>query len=353
MPEEIHQERKGTEPNEAGVNRGEKQISRLWNVIKFIVALILVAVVFSQTDLQQLITLRESLSFSWLAGYFSVFCLLVLIKAFQYWALFRGKVSFRGMLRIVVWQNSLSNLIAAGAGIASYLAMLRAEQGVKLSSSGLVFIVTKVGEVLIIGIYLALSTWFSWSHIESLQILVLVLLVGILVGFSIFIFAVTWRESFIKFIQRVVSWMRLNRISFVNRVLKSLHSLAKADQKEVNRLLVLGVGISFLYVSVTNVLIVAGLKIFSIDVGIWAVIFVASFLQLFANIPIQILGGLGVSEITSVFIYGLFGIDTSGMAAAQLGLRAVFYLSNASLLLYLPVEGLLSRNQDREEKVDS
>jgi uncharacterized membrane protein YbhN (UPF0104 family) len=347
MSEEIHQEQEIIETSERCLGSGGKKTNRLWNLIKIIVAIILVAVVFSQTDIQQLVALKGRLSVGWLFGYFALFCLLLLVKVFQYWALFDGRVAYRSMLRIVVWQNSLANLIATGAGIASYLAMLRTEEGMKISSSGAVFILTKVGEVLMIGVYLAVSAGLLWTQIQSVQILVLLLLVGILAGFIIFILAVIQRERFLILLQRITALLCLDRFSVVNRILTSLDSVVKTDQKEIFRLLGIGVGISFFYISFTNIMGLVSLKIFGFDVGIWPIVFVASFLQLFANVPIQVLGGLGVTEVTSVFLFSLFGIDTAEMAAIQLGMRAIFYLSNATLLLYLPLEQAIARKKNQ------
>lgn len=318
-----------------------KKTNWLWNAAKLAAAILLVLVVYNQTDVSQLVALRDRISFGWLGGYFLVFCLLAIIKAFQYWALFDRRIPYRSMLRTVVWQNSLSNLVATGAGIASYLAMLKAEQGIKLRKSGVVFLVTKVGEVLMVGVYLALSAWWSWPQIENLRLLVLLLLFGIAGGVSMFLIAVFWREQFITLAQSFATKLRLDKISLVDKLLHSLRALANADQREIVGMLVKGFAISFLYVSVTNVLIVISLRVFSLDVGLWPVVFVSSFLQLFANIPIQVLGGLGVSEVTSVYLYGLFGIDPAQMAAVQLGIRAVFYLSNAALLLYLLIDRFL------------
>ena len=57
------------------------------------------------------------------------------------------------------------------------------------------------------------------------------------------------------------------------------------------------------------------------------------------------LGGLGITEVTAVYFYYFFGISQGEMSAVMLGLRAIFYLMNAVLLLYLPISAFLEKTQ--------
>ena len=44
------------------------------------------------------------------------------------------------------------------------------------------------------------------------------------------------------------------------------------------------------------------------------------------------------SDVTSLYLYGLFGIGQGIMAPAIVSVRIVFYLMNLLLLLYFPLE---------------
>lgn len=331
-----------------------KKIPKLisWNTIKFFLALGLVIFVIKKTDFAYISLLGERLSWTWLAIRTVLFFLLILIKAFQYYALI-GNTQYRNVLNIVIWQNAISNFISNSAGIASYMTMLKTEQNVKLTRSGTTFIITKFGDLLAICLYLGLSTAMVWNHIRSMQWLTILLIIGILLGLGIFLLTILWREGFVAFVERVVTWLKLDRFSLTTRGLESLDSLAKEEQKTIFAMLWKGVLISLLYMTVSMAFAYTIVGLFDLPLGIWEPVYVMSLLQLVSFVPIQILGGLGVSDVTIVYLYGIFGIAQAEMAAIALGLRTLFYLMNAVILLYLPLDSLFQRLKNGKDISDA
>ncbi|MBT3320875.1 MAG: hypothetical protein HN392_01180 [Anaerolineae bacterium] len=61
--------------------------------------------------------------------------------------------------------------------------------------------------------------------------------------------------------------------------------------------------------SITMIYAYSIIGIFNLPVDIIETIYVMSLMQLISFIPIQVLGGLGISEITIVYLYGVFGIN--------------------------------------------
>ena len=106
---------------------------------------------------------------------------------------------------------------------------------------------------------------------------------------------------------------------------------------------------SLIYMTATMLSGYTIVGIFNLPVGVWESIYVMALIQLISFVPIQVLGGLGVSEITIVYLYGVFGIAQAEMSAIALGLRAIFYLMNAVILLYLPLDSLFQkRKKDKD-----
>ena len=64
-------------------------------------------------------------------------------------------------------------------------------------------------------------------------------------------------------------------------------------------------------------------------------------------VPVQVFGGLGVTDITTMYLLGLFGINQPQLAATIIGLRIIFYAANLLLLLYLPLDVLLDHAKGR------
>ena len=318
----------------------------LWDITKFLLALSLVVFVIKKTDFIYISLLSERLSWTWLTLRVMFFFLLILIKAFQYYALI-GNVRYQNVLNIVIWQNAISNFIANSAGIASYMTLLKTQQKVKVTRSGVIFIITKLGDLLAICFYLGLSSILVWTQIQPLHWLTVLLITSILSVLGVFFVTVLWRERFVFLIEQVLSWFQLERVSFITRGLDILHSLSKEDKKPIVDMLKTSIFLSFIYMTASMFFAYTSMMLFNIKIGIWPIIYVASLRQLVSFIPIQVLGGLGVSEVTSVYLYSFFGLDQGEISAVMIGLRALFYIMNALILLYLPFGALIQRYKSK------
>ena len=322
---------------------------RIWGLIKILLALILAGFIVSKTDLRQLTSLSGQIVWFWLALRFTFFCLMIVSKSFQYWILLDREIPYSRMLGIVVLQNALSNFVANSAGIASYLTMLNADAGVKLRRAGGAFIVTKAGDLFAMWLFLLISSFFVWGEIEDIHGLIVLLAAGVLFGLIMFLTTVLLRQRFVSALRRAASWFRIDHLGPVNRALDTLQALASQETGMVFTLFLRGSGLSLLYMCITLSLYYSSMRVFSIPIDFWPIIFVAAILQLLSIVPIQVLGGLGVTEVTSMYLYGLFGVTQDVIAAPLLGLRMIYYLMNLATLLYLPVETFLLRQKTDAE----
>ena len=316
-----------------------------WNIAKIVLALLLIWFVLSKTDLTQLFALRERISLLWLVVGIILYFTLTLLKALQYYFLISRRVDYPQVLNIVVVQNAISNFIATGAGIASYLALFRVEQGVKVSRAALAFLLTKVGDLISIWLFMLVSSLLVWQQVTSLHGLIVLLLAVIgaaILGFFVTVFL---RQKFIAVLAWFVDKLKLSRLGFVNKLMDLLSNLAEQEHGFVFRMVGIGVAFSLVYMAVTMAWIYASLQTFSFAIGILPVVFVNIFMQLISYLPIQVFGGLGVNETTSLYLYGIFNFPQTELAAVLIGARLLFYLTNLAVLLYLPVHALFfSRN---------
>ena len=314
--------------------------SLIWNLLKILLALVLVWFVFSKTDLAGIIALRESVSVPWLAIGFGLFFLLTVLKAMQYYILFGRKVTYPNVLNVVVVQNAVSNFIATGAGIASYLALFRVEQGVKLGRATVTFLLTKVGDLISIWLILLLTSLVVWPQIVTMQGLVILLLVGIGLVIIVFFLSVWLRDRFISFMRSLCEKLHITQIDIVKKGLEFLETLAAQEQRLVLRMVGLGIAYSLIYMLATMAWVYACLRVFDVHIPWLVVVFVNDFVQLASYIPVQVFGGLGVTEALYLSLYGIFGYADAELAAALIGFRVLFYLMSLSTLIYLPVHAL-------------
>jgi uncharacterized membrane protein YbhN (UPF0104 family) len=122
-----------------------------------------------------------------------------------------------------------------------------------------------------------------------------------------------------------------------------LTSLAETDFRKIFRLLQITLIISFIYLGFTIWMIYASLMTFNLEMPITAVGFVTVLNQLVSYFPVQVFGGLGVYEMSSLYLFGLFTTSHELLISALIGMRLIIYMRNLVPLLYLPVHSFFLR----------
>ena len=311
--------------------------SRLINILKIIFAIVLIGFVISNTNFDELKIVLANISTGWAVFTFFLYVLLTLIKAFQYYFLLNEEVTYPQVLNVVVLQNAVSNFLATSAGIASYLALFHVEYGVKVGRAAVVFLLTKIGDLIAIWILLLVSSWFVWPQVAALHMPVILLLAGMGIIVVILIVAINLRQRFVEFAKGIVDRLGLSRFSIVRKGMDILQTLGDQEQASVIRKIKLVLITSSFYLAVSLMWIYSSLRVFNLKIGILPILFSNALLQVISYLPIQIFGGLGVNEFSTMFLYGLFNIPAAVLSPVLIGSRFMFYLMNLLILLYLPI----------------
>lgn len=321
----------------------------LWSAAKIIIGFLLIIFVVSRAGLSEITALIAQVSWGWLGFTFILFSLLSLLKAWQYHVLFDSDFPYSQILSVVILQNAISNFVASSAGVAAYLTMLRADQGIKIGRSASVFVITKVGDLIAIWLGLIISLLFVWQQVDAVHNLILFLLALIGAGLTVFGAIIFLRRKFVDVLSRMIEKTGLMKFQLIQRLLVLAGTLADIEQKNVLRIMLTACGLSCTYLILTFAWTYSSLHTFNLPVTIWVVIFVSCMLQLLSIIPIQVFGGLGVSEAASLYFFGLFGFSQGQLAAVLIGQRILFYLTNLTVLLYLPLHALFLNRPVKKE----
>jgi uncharacterized membrane protein YbhN (UPF0104 family) len=317
----------------------------LWNIFKTILALALIGLVFSKTDLAQLAGLAGRVSPGWLLLDLVLFIALTLIKTGQYHALTGREVQYGRLLNIIILQNAVSNFVASSAGIASFLTLMKAEQGIKLRTGAASLVIAKMGDLLAVALFLALTTALAGGQVPVLRDLAILLLLGITLAVGVFLLTIFLRQRFIGLLRSVLASIHLLRLPLVQKGVEALQFLADQEDGVIFRSLRLGSAYSLVYMAVTFAWSYCNLRVFSVVIP-WNVVgFVTALMQLISWVPIQVFGGLGITETTLVYLYGSFGLPQPEMAAVSIGLRLLLYFLSLVVLAYVPLSGLLLRGR--------
>ncbi|MFT3892230.1 MAG: lysylphosphatidylglycerol synthase transmembrane domain-containing protein [Anaerolineales bacterium] len=314
-----------------------KNSSILWNIVKILVALILVGFILSKTDFEHLSQTLRSVSIPWLIASIIAYLVLTALKALQYYLLLGEGIPYPEVLNIVVVQNTISNFLTVSAGIASYLASLRVEHGVKVSRSLILFILTKIGDLVAIWVFVLVTSLLVWSKIEVLHVPVLVLLALLGAALAVFFLTIVYRQRFISLINSILDKLKLSHIGIIVKGMDVLASLAETDFTRIVKLMRAMLVISFIYMGITIGLMYASLMTFNLEMSVNAVAFVTVMNQLVSYFPVQVFGGLGIYEMSSLYLFGLFTPAHDVLISALIGTRILIYVRNLVPLLYLPV----------------
>ena len=307
----------------------------LWAALKVTLALVLAALVFSRTGPAELAGLRERVSLTWLLAGLAAFLAGIGAMAWRYWLLIGRQISFRQTLRLVVVQTVVGNLVATSAGAASYVTLLRSQHRVQVSRGLTSLLLARCGDLLALLAALGLSAWALWAPIAPLHWLVIALIVAGLAGLSAVTLALFYRGRFLRLAGWTCARLCLDRLPIVRRGLEALAGMAGLDMRgmlatlqpvALSTALVFACTVAYSYCSV---------RMFDVPVSAWAVLFVLALTQFMVLIPVQVFGGLGVYEVTGLYLYTLLGAGRAEMASALIGMRLVFYGANLVAWLYL------------------
>ena len=215
--------------------------------------------------------------------------------------------------------------------------MTRMEHKMKVSRSVTSFLLTKAGDLIAIWLVLLVSSILLWPQIAQLQKPVLLLI--LVIGAAVFVFFLTvlLRQRFIAFLKTFFDRIGLSRFNFVEQALNHLQNLANMNQVTTLRILGVLILCSFVYLAVSLAWVYANYAVFHLHVEPVIFIFVSVLMQLVSYIPIVVFGGLGITESSSLYFFGVFGINPTILAPVLVGCRILFYLLNLLPLIYLPL----------------
>ncbi len=318
----------------------DRRISLAWNAIKILFSIVLVGYFLSWVKLSDVLSVWERIRFPYIYATAALYVLLTLFKAYKYQVLLQQKTNYLRVLNIVIVQNSLSNFLTNSAGVASYLALLRFEENVKIRQSGLVFVIIKIGDLFSVWLASILCSWLVWERISVLQNVILVSLIAIGLGFVVFFLALFWRRGFISLANRILTAFHLTRYTFFQNVVNALTAFSEMRQDLVFGIVFKAFGLSILYYLVTLLWMLVSMRAFQLPADSLSILFVSGILQLFSMIPVTVFGGIGITEVTSLYLYSLFGVPQGDLSIVLVGWRIFYYITNLLIVLYLPIYAL-------------
>lgn len=193
-------------------------------------------------------------------------------------------------------------------------------------------------------------SFLLWDRVEELHGVILFLLVLIGIGFVVFFLALSWRRSFIFLANRAMFSFGLMRFKLFKQIVNALDAFAEMPQDMVFRIVYKAFGLTFVYTFITMAWMVVSMNAFQLHIEPLSVLFVSCILQLLSMIPVIVFGGLGIAEVTSLYLYTMLGMPGDELAIVLIGWRIFYYVTNLLLVLYLPIYALFIEPKIPSEK---
>src|SRR5262245_4057457 len=307
----------------------------IWQILKLVTAFALIAAVVSEVNLESMTVLWQRISLPWFLLSIFAFYAVLWSMARRYWVLIGTRITFHELLRIVLYQNIMGNLIATAAGAAWYVGILRNKHNIQLTNGLLSLLLARFGDLLTLLVSLSFATLVVWQQIPALHG-VLTAVIFLLIAVALFsLLMLVLRRQLVEIAGRILDKFNLHEKTVVRRIFAALTALSNQEMDQSRLSLGPLTGYSVLILGTMLFFAYANLQIFGVRIDVWPVIFVVSLTQIMTLIPIQVFGGLGLYDFTYLYLYGLFGLDRSEFAPVIVALRLCFYLTNLTLLTWV------------------
>jgi uncharacterized membrane protein YbhN (UPF0104 family) len=326
--------------------------SKIWNLIKIGLAIVLIGFMGSQLSVAQFVRLWQSVSGFWLVLSTLIYYVVIWSMARRYWISIGRQIPSRQVLELTILQTVIGNLFASSAAAVSYVAILRSKHHVTMQRSVGSLVLARLGDVIALLLSLSIASWVLWDKLSEFRNVILdsVAVLTTIVFLVAFMFA--FRVNIVTYAERWIICMRLGHLHIVELVYEKLKALGKSEVADVPVLMRHFVVYSILTWISMFAFAYCLLRTFAIAIDPWQVVIVVTLTQLTTLIPIQVFGGLGVIEVTSLYIYGYFGLSQTIMAPVLVSSRLLLYILNGLLLAYIPFANWLSRTYRTEQLID-
>ncbi|EFO81280.1 glycosyl transferase, group 1 [Oscillochloris trichoides DG-6] len=323
------------------------QQTNIWVVLKVLLAMILIVIVFFQVNPRDLLNFWQGINLYWLPISLISYLMVIWITAIRYWILVDRKIHQVHAIGMTVIQTIIGNFFASSAGAISYIMLLRGRHSVQLSHGIASVLLSRLGDLIGLTLGLVCASILIWSQITPLHwligILIFLLFVVLVSIFLVYIF----RQPALHLLKSILHITRLDRLDLIRRSVGQISILIEQSPQQIKASFGPFLFSSMVLLLVNVVFNYTTQYMFGVFIGVWELVFVFAVTQLLFIIPVHVFGGLGIYEITAIYLYALVGVPDEQLAPLVISSRIYLYLLNLFIMLYLPIESYIdTKTQD-------
>ena len=305
---------------------GPSFAARWWRLGKFAISFCLIAYLAVSVEWPRVWAATRAASIPWLAlGLFSIPAGILFISL-RYCSLVNERVSLSVMLRLVVFQGAVSTFLANAAGSLSFIGILIKLHKLPAELAIQSTIIARLADMLLSLIVASVLAAMVWHHLESvrplMRLAVMVSVAILLLGVATVIIGRRLPVSLLAHADDVGG----DNTSLVHKLLGLCARVIRLDAGYVASILPKTLAYSFVLQAVVAVSMYCNAYAFHLNIGFFEAAFVGVVSSFIASIPITVVGGLGVYEVSTVGLLALFGVPVEAGAGMILVVRTIFFL---------------------------
>lgn len=264
--------------------------------LAFLITLALVGYMAFHVNVSQFINLLKTFPLYWLIMAFILYVMLYISRALRFEVCFKRKIKIQKILPIVAIHNMANNILPMRVGEFSFIYLLR-KQGLKGTRALGILATVRILDFIIMSILFFTAVLLIPNLPSFISTIFLTLAAFMVFLIILLISLIYYGKNFINFMRFWIDLFKLRKLNFINYILEKSKQVVFyfkeiKSKRKLFYLLLLSFTVWFFQYS-TLYAILHGMNI---NLSIWQVIIVSTFISFSLILPIQGVAGFGTME---------------------------------------------------------
>jgi len=307
----------------------------LGKIVTVVISVVIVIILLSRVSIRDVLDTLVSINPLYLLAGFGLYCCTYFLRAFRFSLLLNRSIGIRALFPIICVHNMMTNLLPARTGEISYVYLLKKIHSRTIGEGVATLVVARVFDFIVVIILLFAAGLFIEAVPESFSAFLWIVYLFLFCMVVLLISMIYLGDGFLKFLNTVMTHVKLDRTKFGNFVLRkgdeTIVSFKKIELREhgpaiiVVSILIWICSFSCLYV------ILRGLGII---LPAQNVIFGAVLTLLAGILPTPGIAGFGTGQAIWTIIYVPLGMSLDGAIISGFSWHIILIVFTAILGLF-------------------
>jgi hypothetical protein len=316
---------------------GIMNYKRLAKYFAVLITVVLLALLFTQISLGDVITTLKNIDPMYLIAGFVLYTTNYVFRSWRFHVLLNKEVGIKDLFHIECIHNMMNNLLPARTGELSYVYLLKTEQK-KTTGEGLAtLVIARIFDFIIISIFFLFFFLFTKNLLTDFLILIKL---GILFLFIMIIFLfglLFYGNDILKLFNNVAHYMNFEKFHLGDYITKKSEETIECFEKFKTgnisthiAVIALSIGIWVLSYSLSYIIAIS----MGIELEPVQILFASSFAVFSTVLPIQGIGGFGTMEGGWALGFIAVGVPSEIAVKTGFGFHLIVLLYTISLGIY-------------------